>query len=102
VVVKSMGDRENRGPPLLRISRDFMIVVVVARVLVAGFFVLVVTNVEMEVKEAGAKLPVPMPITGRVQAETADQDDAGESESGARQAGTSDHGSAEASHRSPG
>ena len=64
-----------------------MIVVVVARVLVAGLFVLVVTNVEMEVKEAGAKLPVPMPITGCVQAETADNQDEGNSQNRARHAG---------------
>ena len=94
-----MGDCQNRGSSLLRIGPVFLIVVMVARWLVAVALVFVVADVEVEVEEAGAEFPVAMPITGCVEAETADQDDAGDSESRARQAGTTDHGSAEASHR---
>ena len=52
-------------------------------------------------EEAGAKLTMPVPVAGRVQAETADTDDDSCTESWTRQAGGPDHGSSKASHLDP-
>jgi hypothetical protein len=64
--------------------------------------VLVVADVEVEVKEAGSHPTMAVPIVGGVQTETADADGADESQYRPPWAGTSDHGSAEASHRNSG
>jgi len=88
-----VGDCQYSGSSLLAVGRRIVIVAIVSRMIVA-----VLSDVEMEVEEAGAELPVPMPVAGRMQAETADEDDKCDSQGRASQAGQAVHGSAEASH----
>jgi hypothetical protein len=75
-----------------------VIVTVTGRVFVVVNLVLVIADVEVEVEEAGAKLTVAVPVAGGMETETADTDDDHHSQGRAGQPGTSDHGSAEASH----
>lgn len=114
IVVKGQGNRQNRSSFLLVVGWRVVIVIVfvVSRMLVGGLFVLVavmsvlgammfvlvVTNVEVEVEEGGAVSPVPMPVTGSLQTETADADNNGGCQNRSRQAGQSEYGAAEVSH----
>jgi len=93
-MVEGLGHCQYSGSSLIAIGRGVVIIVAVVLMVVV-----VVADMEVKVEEAGAELPVPMPVASRVQAETADHDDAGQSESRVRQAGTADHGSAKALHQ---
>ena len=64
--------------------------------------VIVIADVEVEMKEARAELAVSMPIAEGVQTQPASTDDDGETDSQPGEAGKLDHGSAEASHRDSG
>ena len=73
-----------------------MIAIVVSRVLVA--VMLVIADVKVEMEEACGKLAVAVPVTGGVQAKTADADDHCQTQNRAGQPGKADHGSTKASH----
>lgn len=60
--------------------------------------VTVLANVEVEMEEGCGKLAVAVPVAAGVQAETADADDNRQAQDRASQPGTSNHGSAKASH----
>ena len=97
-VLNGVGDRENRRSFPVFFGGSVVIVIVMGRVIVAVNLVLVIADVEVEVEEAGAKLTVAVPVAGGVETETADTDNNHHSQGRAGHPGTSDHGSAEASH----
>lgn len=76
---------------LFFVSRSFVIVV-------CWMFVGVLTDVEVEVEEACAELPVAVPIADGVEAETADANGNSQRQDRAGQPETSDHSSTEAPH----
>jgi hypothetical protein len=73
--------------------------IIVSWMLAAMLIVLMVADVEMEVKEAGADLTVPVPVVGGVEAKPTDADNPGDHQSRPRPPGVSDHGTAEGRHR---
>ena len=91
--MKGLGDCEHSLSQLLRVGRGVVIVIVVSRMIVV-----VLTDMEVEVEEAGAELAVAMPVAGGVQADPADADNTGDRQSRPRPLGKADHGTAEALH----
>jgi hypothetical protein len=60
--------------------------------------VLVVSDMEVEVKETGAEFAMSVPVTNSVQAKAADADSRGDAQYQPEKAGIPDHGFAHASH----
>ena len=96
--MNGVGDRENRRSFPVFVGGSVVIVTIMGRVIVAVPLVLVIADVEVKVKEAGTKLAVAVPVLGGVETETTGTDDGHHTQDRAGQPGTSDHGSAEASH----
>jgi hypothetical protein len=98
-VLNCVGNRENCRVLPAPVPRSIVIMILASWVLVAKLIVLMVADVEMEVKEAGADLAMPVPVVGGVEAKPADADNPGDHQSRPRPPGVADHGAAEARHR---